>query len=63
MDDEGPGKKELHLYYGTSTYTVGEMRILLDWLVDQCEQMEIPLRMSKEEEERALAQWGKTVRA
>jgi hypothetical protein len=39
------------------------MRIWLDWLVDQCEQMEIPLRMSKEEEERALAQWGKTVRA
>jgi hypothetical protein len=59
IDDAGVGKKELHLYYGTSTYTVSEMRVLLDWLVDQCEQMEIPLRMSKEEEERALAQWEK----
>ena len=59
MDDAGIGKKLLNLYYGSSTYTVTEMQILLDWLVDQAEQMGIVPRMSKEEEERALAQWGK----
>lgn len=59
MDDANVGKKRVHLYYGSSTYTVSEMRILLDWLVDQAEQMQIPLRLSREEEERALAQWGK----
>jgi hypothetical protein len=59
MDDAEPGWKYVHMYYGSSTYTVGEMRILLDWLVDQMEQMELPIRMSKEDEERALAQWHK----
>lgn len=59
MDDAGIGRKTVHLYFGSSTYTRDEMRVVLDWLVDQAEQMEIPLRMSKEEEERVLAQWGK----
>lgn len=59
MDDAGIGRKTVHLYYGSSTYTVEEMRILLDWLVDQAAQMGIVPRMSREEEERALAQWGK----
>ena len=59
MDDAGIGRKTVHLYFGSSTYTVSEMRILLDWLVDQAEQMGIVPRMSREEEERALAQWGK----
>ena len=59
MDDAGIGKKLINLYYGSSTYTVTEMKILLNWLVDQAEQMGIVPRMSKEEEERALAQWGK----
>lgn len=59
IDDAGIGKKRLHLYYGSSTYTRDEMRVLLDWLVDQAEQMQIPLRLSREDEERLLAQWGK----
>lgn len=59
IDDAGVGKKLLHLYYGSSTYTVSEMQVLLDWLVDQAEQIGIVPRLSKEEEERVLAQWGK----
>lgn len=59
LDDAGIGKKKLCLYYGSSTYTVSEMRLLLDWLVDQGEQMGIVPRMSKDEEERILSQWGK----
>ena len=58
-DDAEIGRKKLHLFYGSSTYSSAEMRILLDWLVDQAEQMQIPLRLSREEEERVLAQWGK----
>ena len=58
VDDAGTGRKQVRLYYGSSTYTVDEMRKLIDWLIDQCEQMEIPVRMSKKEEEELLERWG-----
>lgn len=53
------GHKTINLYYGSSTYTVDEMRILLDWLVDECRQMELPIPLSKKEEEDLLERWGK----
>ena len=52
------GHKVVNMYYGSSTYTVDEMRTLIDWLVDQAEQMEIPLRLSKAQEEEMLERWG-----
>lgn len=55
------GHKTINLYYGTSTYTVDEMRVLLEWLVDQCEQMEIKIPLSKKDEEELLERWGKNV--
>ena len=58
-DDAGTGKKMIHLYYGSSTYTVEEMRVLLDWLVDQAQQMQIPIPLSKAEQEQMLERWGK----
>ena len=58
VDDDEPGRKLCHLYFGTSTYTVSEMRVILDWLVDQCMQMEIPIPISKREEEEMLERWG-----
>lgn len=58
-DDAGTGRKMIHLYYGSSTYTVDEMRVLLDWLVDQCEQMQIKIPLSKAEEEKLIERWGK----
>lgn len=58
-DDAGTGRKMIHLYYGTSTYTVSEMRAVLDWLVDQCEQMQIKIPLSKADEENLLERWGK----
>jgi hypothetical protein len=61
VDDAGIGKKLIHLYYGSSTYSVSEMRLLLDWLIDEAEQMEIPIPISREEEERLLTQWGKAL--
>ena len=59
VDDAGTGKKLIHLYYGSSTYTVEEMKRLLDWLVDEAQQMEIQIPLSKAEEERLLERWGK----
>ena len=53
------GRKLVHMYWGSSTYTVDEMRMLLDWLTDQAQQMEIPIPLSKAEEERMLERWGK----
>lgn len=59
MDDDEPGRKLCHLYFGSSTYTVDEMRVLLDWLVDQAEQMQITIPLSKKEEDELLERWGK----
>ena len=58
IDDAGTGKKRVHLYYGTSTYTVQEMQILLNWLTDQAQQMEIAIPLSKKEEAEMLERWG-----
>lgn len=58
VDDDAPGRKLVRLYFGTSTYTVDEMRVLIDWLVDQARQMEIPIPLSKAEQEQMLERWG-----
>jgi hypothetical protein len=58
-DDAGTGKKMIHLFYGSSTYTVDEMRVLLDWLVYTAQQMQIAIPLSKDEEEKMLERWGK----
>ena len=59
VDNGRIGHKLVHMYFGTSSYTVDEMRFVLDWLVDQCRQMEIPIPLSAEEEERMLKDWGR----
>ena len=53
------GYKLIHMYYGTSTYTADEMKVLLDWLVDQAEQMQIPIPLGKAEQERLIDQWAR----
>ena len=53
------GHKTINLYYGTSTYSVDEMRVLIDWLVDQCAQMGIPIPLNKKDEEEMLERWGR----
>lgn len=58
VDDDAPGRKLVRLYFGTSTYTADEMRLVLDWLTDQCRQMELPIPLSKKEEEELLKRWG-----
>ena len=58
VDDAGTGKKLIHLYYGSSTYSVNEMQVLLEWLLDQCRQMGLVIPLSKEEEKELLERWG-----
>lgn len=59
IDDskKNPGCKVIFAYYGTSTYTVDEMSLVLDWLKDNMEQMGLPIPLSKGEEQRMLEQW------
>ena len=59
VDAAGPGHVWVRMYCGTSTYSVDEMRVLLDWLIDQAQQMELPIPLSKAEEEKMLERWGK----
>lgn len=61
IDDsrKNPGCKIIYAYYGTSVYDTAEMHLILDWLKDEMEQMQIPIPLSKQEEERMLAQWQK----
>ena len=58
-DDAGTGRKMIHLYYGSSTYSVDEMRVLIDWLVDTAQQMQLPIPLSKAEEEKMLERGGR----
>ena len=59
VDDCGIGTKWVRLYYGSSTYTVQEMRLLLDWLTDNAQQMGISIPLSKKEEQEMLERWGR----
>ena len=58
-DSKLVGHKLVHLYFGSSTYTVDEMRLVLDWLVDQCRQMDLAIPLSKKDEEEMLERWGR----
>lgn len=57
VDNAAPGRKLVQLYFGTSTYTVDEMRKLLDWLIDEAQQMEIPVPLGKERND-LYHEWG-----
>jgi hypothetical protein len=52
-DSKIPGYKLVFAYYGTSTYDTKEMSTLLEYLVDDAQQMGITLKAGKELEKRA----------
>ena len=58
-DKDSIGRTWVNLYYGTSVYSSDEMRLILDWLIDQMQQMELPIPLSKKDEEELLERWGK----
>ena len=51
-----PGYKLVFAYYGSSTYDTSSMSRLLDFLVDECQQMGLAIPARKEQEE-MLSQW------
>jgi hypothetical protein len=57
-DSKLQGYKRVRLYYGSSTYDTKEMSRLLDYLVDEAQQMGLTLRASKAEIEEAKRRWG-----
>lgn len=58
VDDAGMGRKLVNLYFGSSTYTVSEMQVLIEWLMDECRQMGLPVPLSQKETDELLERWG-----
>ena len=50
-DSKIPGYKLVFAYYGSSTYDTGTMSRLIDYLLDEAKQMQLPIPASKEHEE------------
>lgn len=55
---KNPGYTLMFSYCGSSSYDTQEMSRLLEYLVDDAEQMGLAIPMSKEEEAELLKQWG-----
>ena len=53
-----PGYKLVFAYYGSSTYDTKAMSRLIDYLVDEMEQMGLSIPLGKEEQERLLDAWA-----
>ena len=60
-DSKLKGYKLVFAYYGSSTYDTAAMSRVIEYLKDEMEQMGLPLKMSKEDEERMLSEWGKAL--
>ena len=56
-DSKIPGYKLVFAYYGSSTYDTKSMSRLLDYLIDDAEQMGLVMPLSKKEQERLLNAW------
>ena len=56
-DSKLQGYKLVFAYYGSSTYDTSAMSRLIDYLVDEAQQMDIPIPASAEQEE-MLKAWG-----
>ena len=56
---EGHLYKLVFFYCGTSSYNTEQMSRVIDYLKQDMENMELPIPISKEEEARLMARWGK----
>lgn len=57
-DSKLKGYKLVKAYYGSSTYDTKEMSKLLDYVVDEAQQIGLTLRASEKEIEEAKRRWG-----
>ena len=58
-DSKLSGYKLVFAYYGSSTYTAESMSRVLEHLKQDMISMELPIPISKKDEERMLFEWGK----
>lgn len=58
-DSKIPGYKLVFAYYGSSTYDTKAMSTLIDYLVDQAEQMELQIAHDLREIERIKEDWAR----
>lgn len=58
-DSKLKGYKRVNAYFGTSTYNSKEMSTLIDYLVDDAEQMGLPIPLGKDEVEKLKREWGR----
>ena len=54
-----PGCKTVLAFHGSSTFSTEQMSILIDSLKQDMTNMGLPILVSKEEEERMMAAWGR----
>ncbi len=53
-----PGYTLVFAYYGSSTYDTAQMSRLIDYLVQDMENMGLPIPVSKAEQQRLIEEWG-----
>ena len=56
-DSKIPGYKLVFAYYGSSTYSADTMHKLIDYVLDEAEQMELKIPVGKERED-MYREWG-----
>lgn len=54
-----PGYKLVFAYYGSSTYNTKEMSTLIDYLIDEAQQMGLEIAEELTEVDRAIEEWRK----
>ena len=57
VDNGQPGRKIVKLYFGTSTYTRDELKVLSDWLVDEAEQLDLTVPVGQARAD-LYKEWG-----
>ena len=58
-DKKNPGCMIVFAYFGTSVYDSAEMSKVIEYLKADAENMGLPIPISKAEEQRMIAAWGK----
>ncbi len=56
---QAPGFKTVLAFHGSSTFDGRQIGIVIKWLKEEMENQELPILVSKEEEERMMASWQK----
>lgn len=57
--ERGSPYVDLMVYYGSSSYDTQEMSTLLDYLLNEAEQMELPIIEERKATDKAMREWAK----